>query len=214
MSFQLYYLPGACSLSMHMALIKSGITFEAIKPDRAEMKQPAYLKLNPKGVVPTLVHDGKPVVEGLAIMLYLVDALPQANLGPQHGDAKRYDLHRWLAFLDGGLHVAFGPVFGPQRYLDDESQKDALRAKAHERVEALLELVEKEGLTGKPYLLGDTVSIADYHLFTILRWVPALGGDDLLASFPQIKAFQSRIGALPEVQQALREEGLDKPKAA
>jgi glutathione S-transferase len=214
MTDKLYYLAGACSLAPHIALAKLGQPYEAYKMPRDQMKSAEYLQLNPKGVVPTLQFNGKTLVEGGAILLSLVDAA-NGELGPMPGDPHRYDLYRWLSFIDGSLHPAFGAHFAPARYLDDETQADALKAKAQARVADLLKVVAEHGFNGKDYLVWDKPTVADYLLFTVLRWTGGFTVEkDVVSRFPQLVAFMDRMAALPEVQKAMAEEELPPVKAA
>ena len=80
----LYYAPGAASLLVHWLLIELDVPHELRRVDlqSREQKQADYLALNPAGVVPTLVVDGRPMTEAAAIALWLAEQHPQAGLVP------------------------------------------------------------------------------------------------------------------------------------
>ena len=146
---KLYSAPGTCGTAMHIVLNWIGKPFEVEHLDFAGMKSPEYLKLNPAGVVPTIVDEEGPLSEGLAILLKLVDDNPDADIGPALGETGRDQLYRWLAFLSATLHPFFWPYFMPQRYHADKDQAPAVQAAAQLRVASALDVIEAH-LEGKP----------------------------------------------------------------
>ena len=114
---KLYYSPGACSLSPHIALLEAGLPYDLVKVDlRAKKLENGddYLKVNPKGQVPALALDnGELVTEGPVIVQMIADKAPAKNLAPARDSAERYKLLEWLNFITGELHKNFGPLFNP-----------------------------------------------------------------------------------------------------
>ena len=112
---KLYYSPGACSLSPHIALMEAGLTFEAIAAPTKTHQLPDgtdYYTINPLGYVPYLtLDDGRSLHEGPAIVQYIADQVPAKHLAPPNGTYERYKLQEWLTFIGTELHKNFGPLF-------------------------------------------------------------------------------------------------------
>lgn len=200
---KLYYSPGACSLSPHIVLHASGLPFSLEKVNlRATPHVTAsgveFSTISAKGYVPALqLADGTVLSEGVAIVQYLADQVPERKLAPANGTLARYRLQEWLNYIATEIHKSFSPLFYP----GSEEVKNAAWDKLTKRF-ALLETQ----LAQTPYLLGEDFSVADAYLFTCLNWVQMVQRS--LADFPAITAFMSRVRALPAVQAALKDEGL------
>lgn len=205
---KLYSAPGTCGTAMHIVLNWIGKPFEVEHLDFKRMKSPDYLKLNPAGVVPTLVDDNGPLSEGLAILLKLVDDNPGPDIGPAVGEPRRDQLCRWLAFLSATLHPFYWPYFVPQRYHLDEDQRPALKAAAEIRVASALDIVEAH-LEENKWLLGDNRSVADAFLYPMANW--AYGFGKLMSAYPNIDRVVRQLAADPAVQAVHAAQGT-KPK--
>ena len=205
---KLYYSPGACSLSPHITLLEAGLPATLVKVDTKTHKLGTgddFYAINAKGYVPVLeLDDGRRLTEGPAIVQYLADRNPAARLAPPAGSFERYRLQEWLNFITSELHKQFGPFFAPNTPAE---YKPILRAKLSQRLDWLA-----GQLDGNTYLMGDTFSVADAYLYTILRWAPFVGID--LAKWPVVAAYKSRVEARPHVREALRAEGLIAETAA
>src|ERR1700753_811878 len=122
---KLYYSPGACSLSPHIALHEAGLDHELVKVDlRAKNLENGddYLKVNPKGQVPALGLDsGEIVTEGPVIVQIIADKASAKNLAPARDSTERYKLQEWLNFITTELHKNFSPLFNPA--IPDEVKK-------------------------------------------------------------------------------------------
>lgn len=201
---KLYYTPGACSLSPHIALNEAGLPHELVKVDLKAKKTEAgtdYLSVNPKGYVPALgLDDGSVLTEGPAIVQYIADLKPETGLAPKAGTRERYQLQEWLAFISTELHKQYSPLFQPA--LSDDTKK-FFREKISGR-QAWLDAQ----LAKKQYLMGDSFTVADGYLFTILSWAPRVGLD--LAQWPNLKAYYDRLSARPKVRATMVSEGLIK----
>ena len=199
---KLYYSPGACSLSPHIALLEAGFPYDLVKVDlRAKKLENGddYLKINPKGQVPALALDsGEVVTEGPVIVQMIADKAAGKNLAPARDSAERYKLLEWLNFITTELHKNFGPMFSP--VLADEAKaffKDRLMGK----------FKYLEGaIAGRDYLMGEQFTVADGYLFTMLSWAERMKFD--LSAMPNLTAYKARVGARPKVQEALNKEGL------
>ncbi len=201
---KLYYSPGACSLSAHIALKEAGLAFEAVAAPTKTHKLPDgtdYYSINPLGYVPLLeLDDGTRLREGPAIVQYIADQAPGKNLAPANGTLPRYQLQSWLTFIGTELHKNFGPLFSP-------ATPDDTKTATKDRIAGRLKWVEGE-LAGKQYLMGDTYTVADGYLFTVSNWAGHVGLD--LSPYPNLLAYRGRIAARPAVVEAMKAEGLIK----
>ena len=197
---KLYFSPGACSLSPHIVLAEGGFDYTAEKVD-LRTKQTAtgadFKAINPKGYVPALVLDsGELLTEGPAIVQHLADLKPEAGLAPRPGTIERARVNSWLVFVSSELHKQFSVLFTPTAPAE---WKETVKGNILGRVAFL------DGeLAGKSYLTGDTFTIADAYLFTILRWTAYFAMD--LAPYANVTAFMARMNARPAVKAALAAE--------
>ncbi len=196
---KLYYSPGACSLADHIALEWIGQPYEAIRVEREQRRQPAFLALNPAGAVPVLEVNGWVLTQNGAILNYLADRFPQSGLGGDGTPESRAEINRWLAFVNSDVHPAFKPLFGATAYLGDESVVEATRQNARVQVRALLERADA-ALAGREWIAG-TRSIADPYLFVVLRW--ARGAQVDLGGLDNLERFFRTMRADPAVQKVL-----------
>jgi glutathione S-transferase len=199
---KLYYSPGACSLSPHIALLEAGLPYELVKVDlRAKKLENGddYLKVNPKGQVPALALDsGELITEGPVIVQMIADKASAKNLAPARDSAERYKLQEWLNFITGELHKNFGPMFSP--VLSDDA-----KAFFKDRVMGKFKYLDGV-LAGHDYLMGKQFTVADGYLFTMLCWADRMKFD--LSGLPNLLAYKARVAARPMVQEALAKEGL------
>jgi len=199
---KLYYSPGACSLSPHIALLEAELPYDLVKVDlRAKKLENGddYLKVNPKGQVPALGLDsGELVTEGPVIVQMIADKAAGKNLAPARDSAERYKLQEWLNFVTTELHKNFGPLFSP--VLSDDA-----KAFFKDRVMGKFKYVNS-ALAGHEYLMGKQFTVADGYLFTMLAWADRMNFD--LSALPNLLAYKARVGARPKVQEALAKEGL------
>lgn len=199
---KLFYLPGACSLSPHIALREAGLAFDIDKVDRKSGMTASgknYRSINPPGYVPALQLDnGDILTEGPAIVQYVADQVPEKKLAPAAGTMERYRLQGWLNFIATEIHRGFSPLFNPA--IPDDA-KAAFRDRLMQRIGYV-----NESLAGRDYLMGDHLTVADIYLFVTMTWTKPMKID--LAPFPNVAAFVARMAARPAVQAALKAEGL------
>ncbi len=204
---QLYYSPGACSLASHITLREAGIPFELKRADVQTKKVEDgsdFFAVNSKGAVPALrLDNGQVLTEGVAIMQYLADQKPESTLAPRNGTLERYRVQEWLNYVTSEVHKTFSPLWNPKA-------GDQVHAYTRANLEKKFDWLETQ-LAGKKYLTGDTFTIADAYLFTVVNWTNFLGID--LAKWPALRDFQARVAARPKVQEALAAEGLLKKAA-
>jgi len=199
---KLYYAPGACSLSPHIIANEAGIPLELVKVDtttKTISREGDFWEINPKGYVPALqLDDGEVLTEGPAIVQYLADLAPAAALVPANGSFERVRLQETLNYLTSEIHKSYSPLFKP----------DVQPAVREERLAYLTRrysFIEKQ-LEGRRHLFGDGFTVADAYLFTLTRWARAVKLD--LSGFPNLQAFQKRVGSRKAVLEAMRAEGL------
>jgi glutathione S-transferase len=199
---KLYYSPGACSLSPHIALAEGGLAYTLERVDLKTKKTETgvdFFTINPIGFVPVLqLDDGQLLTEGPAIVQYIADLAPAKRLAPPAGSFERVRLQEALNYISTELHKTFSPLFNP-------IATDEWKAFTREVLGRRLDLVEKK-LAGRDYLLGE-FSVADGYLFTFLGW-GRLVSFDVKEGRPLLAAYIDRVKARPGVQQALKEEGL------
>lgn len=198
---KLYYSPGACSLSPHIALREAGLAFEAVKaPTKTHQLEDGtdYYTINPLGYVPLLeLDDGTRLRENPAILQYIADQVPIKNLAPANGTLPRYRLQEWLTFIGMELHRSFTPLFNPN--MPDDGKK-IYRDRLAGRYQWL-----NGQLEGREFLMGEHFSVADAYLFVVTRWAKPLQLD--LSPHGHVAAYMERIAARPAVQEALKAEG-------
>jgi len=192
----LYYVPGACSLADHIALIEAGLPYQLTSIDRAKRTADGrdFLAINPKGYVPTLeLDDGTLLTENLAILVYIAEQ--RGTLLPKQGIA-RFRALEATSFMTTEIHGNLKPFFrvdaGPEE--KSRAQQQLLRHFA---------LLAAQ-LGEQPFLLGDRLTIADPYLFWASRWAPIHG----IALPERLRTYYARMLQLPSVRQALAEEGL------
>jgi len=204
---KLYYSPGACSYAPHIALSEAGLPFEAIKVDLRTHKLADgtdYYAVNAKGYVPLLeLDDGTRLTEVAVILQYIADRKP-GTLAPAFGSLERYRLMEWLNFISSEVHKQFNPLWYPDT---PEVTKQTQRARLAKRFDYLNPILAKQ-----PYLMGETFTVADAYLHTILNWSGMLKVD--LAPWPALVEFQQRIAARPGVAKAHQAEHTTKAAAA
>ncbi len=201
---RLYYAPGACSLSPHIVLREADRRFDLERVDLRTHRTASgadFLKINPKGYVPALQLDGpgSPILtEGPAIVQYLGDLAPDAHLVPPAGTLARYHLQEWLNFISSEIHKQFGPLLEPGTpAVVAEHQRGKIGARL---------LYLQDVLDDRAFLLGETFTVADAYLFTMLQWCNPQGID--LALYPNLDDYEARIAQRPAVSAALSAEGL------
>ena len=203
MTIKLYYSPGACSLSPHIALREAELRFDLERVDLQGKKVGSdidYTTINPKGYVPALaLDDGQLITEGAVIVQYVADQKPAARLAPPAGTLERVRLQEWLNFIATELHKGFGPVNHPKA---NDEIKNIYRGRLTTRFKVLA-----DALAARDYLLGDRFTVADGYAYYVLRnWRKLVGPD--FGDAPRLRAYFDRVEQREAVQAALRAEGL------
>jgi glutathione S-transferase len=201
---RLYFFPGACSMSPHIALREVGLPFDLERVDPKTKKTAGdvdFFTVNPKGMVPVLELDnGERLTEGPAIVQYIADQKPESGLAPANGTMARARLQEWLNYITSEIHKGFTPLFKPDT-------PDDYKTIARGNLERQFAYIDKQ-LAGRQYLVGDNFTVADGYMFTVINWSRFHKLD--LASWPNLAAYMERVRARPRVREAMKAEGLIK----
>jgi len=196
---ELYFAPLACSMATRISLYEAGAGAKFHQVDTKSKKVDDgsdYWTVNPMGQVPALrLDDGALLTENPAVLLYVADQHPQAQLAPRDG-VQRYELIKWLSFVGTELHkVVFNPLL-------DRTSNDGAKTYAREKAKARFDVLEKH-LQGREFLL-DRFTVADAYLTTVLNWAGATKVD--LKPWPTLLAYHKRMHERPSVKKAFGEE--------
>jgi glutathione S-transferase len=205
--FTLYYAPGTASLVVHWLLIELDVPHELrlVDFEAKAQKSADYLKLNPAGVVPTLLIDGQPVFEAAALVLHLADAFPAAGLAPPLASLERAHYYQWLLHLANTLQPAFRNWF----YEDEAAGADnaeAAKACARQRIEACWDRLDAHLGDNGPYLLGERLCAADFHLTMLMRWSRNMPRP--VTEWPNLARLAALMKARPSFAELYRRENL------
>ncbi len=201
---KLYYMAGACSLVPHTALEWTGVAYDAEAMKLADTKTPEYLALNPQGAVPLLVDGEFVLPQNVAILSYLDEKFPNANLFGSRTAEGRAMAMRWLTFLNGDVHKAFSPLFHLPAYVQDDKFKADMQA--HAKSEILRILAQANTRLETQEYLAENISVADVYLYVLLRWCKGLKID--YSELANLEPFYQRIGENASVKAVLAQEGL------
>lgn len=207
MMYDLYYSPGTASFAVHWLLLELGLPHRLRAVDLAagEHRRPPYLALNPAGVVPTLVDEGRPLTEAAAIVLTLADRHAPGRLAPLPGDAARGPYYQWAFFCANTLQPAYRHWFYPDEAAGAAAAEGA-RASARARIEGGLERLDAQLASGGPYLLGGQLSAVDFLATMLLRWSRAMPKP--ATDWPALAAYVATMRALPSFAAVCDREGL------
>ena len=203
----LYYSPGACSLAPHVLLEELGLEFELRRVVVAERENfsPDYLRINPRGRVPTLAAGGELITEVPAILVYLASLRPEAGVLPPAGSialARALELAAWLSST---LHIAYAQLWRPERFLPDSADPAVLVDHARPLIERCCAEVETR-LVG-PWAIGESWSIADAYLLPFYRWGNRIGLA-MSSDYPRWAGWTRRMLDRPAVARAIATEGI------
>jgi len=207
--YELFYYPGNASLAPHFLLEEVGAPFELRLVDRKRdgQKDPEYMKVNPMGRIPTLVDGGLVLFESAAICLHLADRHPRAGLVPTVGTGERAHLYKWLMFLTNTIQPDFLAFYYPAKHTTDADGIAAVKTAAERRLDAAYAVVNEALGKGGPYLLGETLSVADFYLLMLTRWGRAQTNQP--KKLPNVRRCVDLVSDRPSVQRALATEGLN-----
>jgi glutathione S-transferase len=211
----LHYYPGNASFTPHVLLHELGVPFELALVDRTVQahKSPAYLKLNPNGLIPVLVDGDLVLFETAAIALHLADTHPAAKLAPPLGTKERAEFYKWLMWLTNTVQASLIHYFYGDRIVDAGNADAAAQIKAHmqSRVQGYLQQIDEHLAShGGPWFLGADYSVLDPYVWMMCRWTRGFGSKPA-RDYPHIAAFLKRMLGRPAMQKAIATEKLSEP---
>jgi len=203
--FKLYYAPSTCALASHIALQEAGAAYTTERVDFRSNQQnsPEYLAINPKGRVPTLVTDRGILTETPAMLAFIAQSFPQAQLAPLDDAFAFAQVQAFNSYLCSTVHVAHAHKLRGARWATEESTFADMKRKVPQTVGACFALIERDMLRG-PWVMGEPYTICDPYLYTIARWLEGDGVD--LAALPKVADHRKRMSERPAVQKVLAEE--------
>jgi glutathione S-transferase len=203
--YTLYWSPGSASLAPHGALEEAGAEYELklVNTDEGAQRDPAYLKLNPNGKVPTLAMDGRFVLfESAAITQFIADRHPEARLAPGPDETARGHFYQWMAHLTNSVQPAMLRYYYPERHTTDAGGHAAVTAKATEEIATLWGRIDRHLAAGGPFLLGERFSAADIFAYMLSTWQQCC--PDTYQRFPGLKRMADKVAARPAMERVIR----------
>ena len=213
---QLHHYPSTAAMIPHIVLEEIGAPYQLVHVDRAAdaHKAPAYLRLNPNGLLPTLVDGDLVLYEAAAIVLHLCDTHPQAQLAPAPGTAERAQFYKWLVWLTNTLQATLIVYFYPERWVNEgnEGAKAEVKRHAEARVGVLLGLLDDHlAAQSGPWFFGDRYTAVDAYVFTLCRWTRGFRNETPARSGTHIGPYLQRMLERPAVQRVIASDKLEPP---
>lgn len=205
----LYSSPGAAGMVVHWLLLELEVphTLKMFNFADGEHKQPAYLALNPSGVVPTLMVGDQPLTEAASISMYLADAHPKFGLAPAPtpGSLERAAYTQWLLFLTNTLMTGFRRWFYPHEPAGP-THVDDVKAAARATIEGAFSRLDDRLAAHGPYVLGERLSTVDFFLTMLMRWSRAMPKP--ATAWPELARLAAAMKARPSWRELNAREGL------
>ncbi|MGB8313978.1 MAG: glutathione S-transferase family protein [Aestuariivirga sp.] len=201
----LFYATNTCSLASHIALEDSGASYEAKRLNFADgdQRKPDYLHINPKGRVPALVTDQGILTETPAILTYVGQSFPKANLIPANDPFRLGQIQSFISYLCSTVHPAHAHRVRGYRWSDDAAAQESMKKKVPQNIGECFDLIENSYFKG-PWVMGADYTVADPYLFTIAKWLEADGVDP--RRFPKVNDHRNRMAERPAVKKVLARE--------
>lgn len=201
----LYSFPGSCAFASLVTLELVGASYQLNVVDLTGDKR-AYESINPKGRVPALVVDNQVLTETPAILVYLAQKHPEAELLP-YDPLDFAQLQSFNSYLCATVHVAHAHKYRGYRWADQQASFDDMRQKVPQTMTECFQLIESEYLQG-PWVMGEQFTVADVYLVTVARWLESDGVDVNL--LPRVMEHRTRMLEIDAVKAALASESADK----
>ena len=205
--YTLYYSPGTASMVVHLALLEIGAPHQLrlVDFDADAQHDPDYLRLNPRGVVPTLVLDGRAYFESAALLMLLAERHPEAQLAPAPGTPERAVWYQWIVFLSNTLMSTYRLWFYPME-LGATEHAPEVRAAIQRKIEGVWDQLDAQLAAHGPYLLGAEFSGADLLLTMLMRWSRNMPRP--VDQWPALKRLADLVRARPSWKKLYEIEGL------
>ncbi len=205
---ELYYFPDNASLAPHLLLVETQIEYSLRLVDRDSnaQKSKEYLKLNPAGRIPTLVHNELVLFESPAICIYICELDASSQFIPPAGHPNRPLFFQWLTYLNNTLQAEFMVWRYPDRHTRDAEGVDGIKVAQDLRIVEILGLLDEE-LYDKSFLLGSDVSACDHFLFMLALWCENISRPP--TSFVNLYRFMGEMSLRPAIQKVCEIENID-----
>jgi glutathione S-transferase len=202
MNIKLYYAPGSCAFASLVALEEAGLHYAPIKVDFGanEQRSDAFLQVNPRGRVPTLLADGVTIPENIAVLTFIANAAPEAHLLPLRDPLRLAQAYEWMSWFASGIHVTIAQLWRSGRFTDEANGQRILQDAAPARLEAAF--AEIEARLGSPWILGADYSVVDAYAAVFYRWASGRLAMDV-GRYPRWRAHFERLNARPAVERAI-----------
>jgi glutathione S-transferase len=197
---------------VHLALLEIGAPhrLELVDFERDAQHSPEYLRLNPRGQVPTLLIDGQPYFESAALLMVLAERHPEARLAPPPGSALRADYFQWIVFFANALGPAYRQWFYPPD-LGSEEHPPFVREALRQKIEGAWSLVDAHLAAHGPHMLGADFSAVDLLALMYMRWSRNMPRP--VTAWPALKPYADRLRARASWARLYKIEGLTEWRA-
>jgi glutathione S-transferase len=201
----LYFAKGTCALASHIALEDAGGDYETKRIDFKSNAQqsPDYLAINPKGRVPALATPQGILTETPAILVYIAQSFPKANLAPLDDPFALAQMQSFNSYLCSTVHIAHAHRPRGSRWADEESSLADMKRKVPQTMTACFQMIEQTMLKG-PWVMGERYTVADPYLFTLGRWLESDSVD--IKTFRRVCEHHQRMAERPNVKKVLAAE--------
>ena len=201
---KLFYAVGSCALASHIALEEARAEYTTVRLDFSanDQRKPEYLKINPKGRVPALITDSGILTETPAILAYIAQIFPKAELAPLADPFAFARVQSFNSYLCSTAHVNHAHMGRGSRWADDPASIEDMKRKVPKNVADSFALMESEMVAG-PWVMGQAYTICDPYLFTVARWLERDSVD--IARFPKVHEHHKRMAERPAVKKVLAE---------
>jgi len=205
---ELYYFPDNASLAPHFLLVETQLEYslKLVDRDSNAQKSKEYLKLNPAGRIPTLVHNELVLFESPAICIYICELDPRSQFIPPVGHFNRPLFFQWLTYLNNTLQAEFMVWRYPECHTTGAEGVEGIKVAQDLRLVGILALLD-EALSKKPFLLGSNVSACDHFLFMLALWCGNISRPP--TSFANLCRFMAEMAQRPAIQKVCEIENVD-----
>lgn len=200
---KLYFSPGTCSKAAWISLEWTGEPYDVHQVRIHGEKSPELLQHNDMGAVPVLEDGGWWLTQNAAILNYVIDSFPKANIGGDRSPKARAEINRWIGMINSDVHPVYKAFFGATAYLGDEATIEKTKQNAAAVLQQRFAIIDAH-LAGRDWLAGDAHTPADAYLFVVTSWAHMLKID--LSALKNLEAHYARMGADPGVQRVLARE--------
>jgi len=190
------------SVAIEAALLLAGQAYELIESLTFDADdKPSgdkVLAANPMRQVPALITPaGETLTESAAILIWLAEEHPEANLAPPAGDPRRAAFLRWMTFISSAIYAHYWLKDDPSRLVRDASLHADVDARIMDRIEACWRIMESQLTPAGRFLMGDEISVLDLYLCVVSRFRPRR--QRFYAAAPRLGAVARRVDEDPRL---------------